>query len=67
MNEWMNEWNIFFLNEQLHSENNFETVLASLCCYDPIVKACKAVQKIVTDQKEYHKIYLYSQNIPISQ
>ena len=41
--------------KKLLSENNFEVVLATLCCYDHGDKASKAVQKIVTDQKEYRK------------
>ena len=41
--------------EELLSENDFETVLATFCCYDHGAKASEAVQKIATDQKEYRK------------
>ena len=41
--------------EELLSENNFEAVLATSCCYDHGAKASEAVQKIATDQKEYRK------------
>ena len=43
------------LCEKLLSENDFETVLATSCCYDYGAKDSVAVQKIATDQKEYHK------------
>ena len=43
-----------FCEELLH-ENDFEVVLATFCCYDHGAKASEAVQKIVTDQKEYRK------------
>ena len=43
------------LCEKLLSENDFEAVLANSCCYDYGAKASVAVQKIATDQKEYHK------------
>ena len=41
--------------EELLSENDFEAVLATFCCYDHGAKASEAVQKIATDQKEYRK------------
>ena len=41
--------------EELRRENDFESVLASFCCYDYGAKASEAVQKIATDQKEYRK------------
>ena len=41
--------------EELLSENDIETVLATFCCYDHGDKAPEAVQKIATDQKEYRK------------
>ena len=41
--------------EELLSENDFEAVLATFCCYDHGAKASEAVQKITTDQKEYCK------------
>ena len=37
--------------EEFRGENNFETVLATFCCYDKGGKASEAVQKIATDQK----------------
>ena len=42
------------LCEELHSENDFETVLATFC-YEYGANAFEAVQKIATDQKGYHK------------
>ena len=33
------------------SENGFEAVLATFCCYDHDAKASEAVQKIATEQK----------------
>ena len=41
--------------EELLSENDFEAVLATFCCYDHGAKASEAVQKIATDQKEYRE------------
>ena len=38
--------------EELLSENDFEAVLGTFCCYDHGVKASEAVQKITADQKE---------------
>ena len=49
-----NSKNIDFCDELL-SENDFETVLATFCCYDHGSKDFEAVQKITTDQKEYRK------------
>ena len=43
------------LYEKLLSENDFEFVLAFFCCYEYGAKAFEAVQKIATDQKDYHK------------
>ena len=43
--------------EELLSENYFETIIATLCCYDHGDKASDAIQKIATDQKEYRKCY----------
>ena len=37
--------------EDLFSENDFEAVLVTFCCYDHGVKASEVVQKIATDQK----------------
>ena len=44
--------------EAFLSENDFETVLVTLCCYDHGAKASGPVQIITTDQKEYHKCSL---------
>ena len=41
--------------EELFSENDFEAVFATFCCYDYGVNASEAVQKIATDFKDYHK------------
>ena len=41
--------------EELHSENNFEAVLATFCCYDYGANASEPIQKIARDQKDYHK------------
>ena len=41
--------------EELLSENDFEVVLATFSCYDYGANASEAVQKIATDQKDYHK------------
>ena len=52
--------------EELLSENDFEPVLANFCCYNYGANAFEAVQKIATDQKEYHECsscLLNSQNI----
>ena len=39
----------------MFSENDFEALLATFCCYDHCAEASEAVQKIATDQKEYRK------------
>ena len=44
--------------EELLSENDTEAVLVIFCCYDHGGKASETVQKITTDQKEYHKCFL---------
>ena len=41
--------------EEFRSENDFEAVLATFCCYDHAAKVSEAVQKIATDQTEYRK------------
>ena len=41
--------------EVLLYENDFEAVLATFCCYEYGANASEAVQKIATDQKDYHK------------
>ena len=38
-------------NEKFQGENDFEAVLATLCCYDYGVNASEAIKNIVTDQK----------------
>ena len=43
--------------EELSSENDFEAVLTTSCCFGHVAKASEAVQKIATDL----------QNIPINQ
>ena len=45
-------------NQELLSENDFEAVLATFCCYDHGAEASEAVQKIATDQKEYRECSL---------
>ena len=37
------------------SENDFESVSATSCCYDYGANTSEAVQKITTHQKVYHK------------
>ena len=39
----------------LLTENDFEAFLTTFCCYDFDANASEAVQKIATDQKDYHK------------
>ena len=46
------------LCEELLTENDFEAVLVTFCCYDFGAKASEAVQKIAADQKEYRKCSL---------
>ena len=41
--------------EELLSENDFEAVLAAFCCYDYGADASEAVQKIASDNKDFHK------------
>ena len=48
----------WWLCEELLSENDFEAVLATLCCYDYGANASEAVQKIATNQKDYQKCVL---------
>ena len=47
-----------FSEDFLH-KNDFEAVLATLCCYDYRINASEAVQNIVIDQKDYHRSSLY--------
>ena len=37
------------------SENDFEAVLVTFCCYDHGTNASEVVQKIAAVQKEYRK------------
>ena len=58
--------------EELLSENDFEVALTTFCCYDHGANASETVQKIATDQKEYHKcsscvIICWIAKIPINQ
>ena len=41
--------------EELISDNDFEAVLATFCCYGYGANNSEAVQKIATDQKDYYK------------
>ena len=43
------------LGKELPNKNDFEAVLASFCCYEYNAIVSEAVQKIPTDQKDYHK------------
>ena len=45
-------------SERVFSENDFEAVLATDCCYDYGINTSEAVEKIATDQKYYHKCSL---------
>ena len=42
-------------SEDFLSEDDFEAVLATFCCYDYGANSSEAVEKIATDQKDYHK------------
>ena len=53
--------------EELLSENDFEAVLATFCCYDHGAKASEAVQKIATDQKRVLKMLHVCYNLLNSQ
>ena len=44
-----------FFCEGLLSENNFEVILTTFCCYDYCPNASDVVQRIAIDQKDYHK------------
>ena len=46
------------LCEEYLGENDFETDLATFCCYGQGTKASEAVKKIATDQKEYRNALL---------
>ena len=45
-------------SDEFLSENNFKAVLTTFCCYDYGANASEAVDKITTDQKDYHKCSL---------
>ena len=45
----------WWLTVEFLSENDFEAVLATFCCHDYGANASEAVQKIASDQKDYHK------------
>ena len=45
--------------EDLLSEYDFESALLTLCCYGHGANVSEAVQKIVTNQKDYHKCSSY--------
>ena len=44
-------------SEELLSENEFQPVLATFSYYNYGANASETVQKITTDQKEYHKCF----------
>ena len=44
--------------DELLSENDFEAVLATFCCYVNDVNASEAIQKIAKDQKDYYECSL---------
>ena len=48
----------WWLCEKFLSENDFEAVLVTICCYDNGASASEAVQMIATDQNDYHKCSL---------
>ena len=41
--------------EELLSDNDFEVVLATFCCYDHGAEVSETVQKIAKDRKEYRR------------
>ena len=46
------------VSEEFFSENDFEAVVATFCCYDYGANASEAIERIATDQKDYHKCSL---------
>ena len=42
--------------KELVSENNFEAILSTFCCYDYDVNASEAVQKVTIDQTDYQRL-----------
>ena len=53
-------------SEDFLSEDDFEAVLATFCCYDYGANSSEAVEKIATDQKDYHKSSLGVITNPLS-
>ena len=47
-------------SKEFLSENGFEDVLSTFCCYDYGANASDTVEKTVADQKDYHKCSLSS-------
>ena len=47
------------LCEEVLSENNFQAVLSTFCCYDYGANASEAVHKIIIDHKDYQKCSLF--------
>ena len=45
-------------SEEFHNENDFEAASATFCYYDYGANAFQAVEKVATDQKDYHKCSL---------
>ena len=45
-------------SEDFLSADDFEAVLAIFCCYEYGINASEAVEKIATDEKDYHKCSL---------
>ena len=45
-------------SEEFFSANDFEAVLVTFCYYEYGVNASEAIEKITTDQKDYHKCSL---------
>ena len=60
-----------FICEELLSENDFEAVLATFCCYDHGANASEAVQKSYRSRVLQMLLVRYNllnrQNIPINQ
>ena len=45
-------------SEDFINEDNFEVALATFCCYDYGVNTYEAIEKIATDQSDYHESIL---------
>ena len=50
----------WWLCEELLSENNFDAVLVTFCCFDYCVNPSETAQKMAADEKDDHKYYLYA-------